>query len=73
MDPIESQIMFGALLVLVILVLPQGLVAGVQSRYVWLKSRLVALVMQRPAVTMVESAGWEDGITDMGDDDDYDP
>ena len=73
LDPIESQITFGALLVLVILVLPQGLVAGVQSRYVWLKSRLVALVMQRPAVTMVESAGWEDGITDMGGDDDYDP
>ena len=72
LDPIESQITFGVLLILVILVLPQGLVAGAQSRYIWLKSRLVALVRQRPAVTMVESAGWEDGSGEMGREDDDD-
>ena len=70
-DPIESQITFGLLLILVILVLPQGLVAGIQTRYIWLKSRVVALVMQRPSATLVESAGWANGIGDMGGEDDY--
>ena len=52
MDPIESQITFGLLLILVILVLPQGLVAGIRTRYIWLKSGVVALVMQRPSATL---------------------